>query len=84
MPDADGWQAAMQALMLVAELDGPSVVQALNRHVERVFEASRRGHHSGCRKLVRDPMTDNPRGRSIGRPFDRGEVPDGVPMRPVR
>ena len=41
--DAEEWQAAMQALLLVAEHDGPTmfarigVMRALNRHVERVF-----------------------------------------------
>jgi hypothetical protein len=41
--DADEWQAAMQALLLVAEQDGPAmfarigVMKALNRPVERVF-----------------------------------------------
>jgi dihydroorotase len=41
--DADEWQAAMQALLLVAEQDGPpmfariGIMRALNRHVERVF-----------------------------------------------
>jgi hypothetical protein len=42
--DAQEWQAAMEALMLVAERDGPTtfarigVMRALNRHVERIFE----------------------------------------------
>jgi hypothetical protein len=46
--DADEWQAAMEALLLVAEHDGPAmfarigVMRALNRHVERVFNPSRR------------------------------------------
>jgi len=45
--DADEWQAAMQALMLVAEHDGPAMLariemmEALDRHVERVFYPSR-------------------------------------------
>jgi hypothetical protein len=58
--DADEWQAAMQALMLVAEQDGPTmfarigVMRALNRHVERVFDSSRKDHHWGKRKLARD------------------------------
>jgi hypothetical protein len=40
--DAKDWQAAMPALLLVAELDGPElfarigIMRALNRHVERV------------------------------------------------
>jgi hypothetical protein len=42
--DAQEWQAAMEALMLVAEHDGPTtfarigVMRALNRHVERIFD----------------------------------------------
>jgi hypothetical protein len=54
------WQAAVQALLLVAERDGPTmfarsgVMRALNRHVERVFNASRKDHHWGRRKLARD------------------------------
>jgi hypothetical protein len=56
--DAEKWQAAMAALMLVAEHDGPTmfarigVMRALNRHVERVF--SRKDHHWGRRKLARN------------------------------
>jgi hypothetical protein len=58
--DAEEWQAAMQALMLVAEHNGPpmfariGVMQAINRHVERVFDPSRKDHHWGRRKLARD------------------------------
>jgi hypothetical protein len=58
--DAEEWQAAMQALLLVAEHDGPrmfariGVMRALNRHVERVFDPSRKDHHWGKRKLARD------------------------------
>jgi hypothetical protein len=54
------WQAAMQALILVAEHGGPTmfarvgVMRALNRHVERAFDSSRRGTHWGRRKLARD------------------------------
>jgi hypothetical protein len=50
----------MQALLLVAEHDGPTmfarigVMQAINRHVERVFNPSRKDKHWGCRKLARD------------------------------
>jgi hypothetical protein len=42
--DAEEWQAAMAALLLVADHDGLTmfarigVVRALNRHVERLFE----------------------------------------------
>jgi hypothetical protein len=42
--DADEWQAAMEALLLVAEHDGPPmfariIMRALNRHVERASSA---------------------------------------------
>jgi hypothetical protein len=53
-------QAAMEALILVAETGGPTmfarigVMRALNRHVERVFNANRKDHHWGRRKLARD------------------------------
>jgi hypothetical protein len=58
--DAEEWQAAMQALLLVAEHDGPpmfariGVMPALHRHVERVFDPSRNEKHWGRRKLARD------------------------------
>ena len=54
------WQAAIEALMLVVEQNGPSmfarigVMRALNRHVERVFDPSRKDHHWGRRKLKSD------------------------------
>jgi hypothetical protein len=54
------WQAAMRALLLVAEHDGPAmfarigVIRTLNRHVERVFNPSRKDKHWGRRKLARD------------------------------
>jgi hypothetical protein len=60
--DADEWQAAMQALLLVAERDGPTmfacigVMKALNRHIERVFNPSRKDTHWGRRKLKRDTL----------------------------
>jgi hypothetical protein len=46
--DAPEWQAAMEALLLVAERNGPTmfarigVMRALTRHVERVFNPSRK------------------------------------------
>jgi hypothetical protein len=58
--DAEERQAAMQALLLVAEHDGSTmfarigVMRALNRHVERVFDPSRKDHHWRRRKLARD------------------------------
>jgi len=57
---APEWQAAMDALILVAETSGPTmlarigVMRALNRHVERVFNPDRKDHHLGKRKLKRD------------------------------
>jgi hypothetical protein len=54
------WLAAMEALILVADLGGPTmfarigVMRALNRHVERVFNPDRKDHHWGKRKLKRD------------------------------
>jgi hypothetical protein len=58
--DAGEWQDAMKALMLVAEQDGPTMfaridmMRALNRHVERVFNPSRKDTKWGRRKLARD------------------------------
>jgi hypothetical protein len=58
--ETEEWQAAMQALLLVAEQNGPTmfarmgVMRALNRHVERVFNLERKETHWGKRKLARD------------------------------
>jgi len=58
--NAPEWQAAMQALMLVATHGGPTmlahigVMRALHRHVERVFDPSRKETHWGRAKLARD------------------------------
>ena len=58
--DAPEWQAAMEALLLVAELGGPTmfarigVMRALNRHHVRQFNPDRKDHHWGKRKLARD------------------------------
>jgi hypothetical protein len=57
---APEWQAAMEALILVATRNGPTmlarigVMRALNRHVERVFNPDRKDPHWGKRKLARD------------------------------
>ena len=54
------WQAAVEALLLVVELSGPTmmarigVMRALNRHVEWTFNPSRKDTHWGRRKLKRD------------------------------
>ena len=58
--DLDEWQAAVEALLLVVELNGPTMMarigmlRALNRHVERVFNSDRKDTHWGKRKLKRD------------------------------
>lgn len=55
--DADAWQAAVEALIHVAENDGPTmlarigIMRTLNRHIERVFDPSRKNPHWGGRKL---------------------------------
>ena len=57
--DADEWQAAMQALLLVAEQNGPpmftriGIMRALNRQVVREFNPSRKDPHWGRGKLKR-------------------------------
>jgi hypothetical protein len=57
---AQEWQAAMEALILVATHGGPTmlarigVMRALNRHVERVPDTSGKKTHWGKRKLARD------------------------------
>jgi hypothetical protein len=57
--EREEWQAAMEALILVVTLGGPTmfarigVMKALNRHVERVFDPSRKDRQ-GERKLIRD------------------------------
>jgi hypothetical protein len=56
----EAWQAAVEALLLVVEMSGPTmmarigVLRALNRNVERVFNPSRKDTHWGRRKLARD------------------------------
>jgi hypothetical protein len=58
--DAEEWQAAMEALLLVVELGGPvmfariGIMRALNRRAERVFNPSRKDPHWGRRPLARD------------------------------
>jgi hypothetical protein len=53
----DEWQAATEALLMAAEDRGPlmhariGMMRALNRHVERVLNASRKDTHWGKRKL---------------------------------
>ena len=58
--DISEWQAAMEALLLVVEHGGPpmfarvGVMRAINRHVEQVFNSSRKATHWGKRKLKWD------------------------------
>ncbi len=57
--EAREWQAAMEALILVATSGGPTmfarigVMRALNRNVEHVFNPDRKDHHWGHRNLAR-------------------------------
>lgn len=57
---APEWEAAMEALILVAESGGPTmlarigVMRALNRHVERVYNPDLKMPHWGKRKLKRE------------------------------
>jgi hypothetical protein len=57
---APEWQAAIEALMLVVELNGPTmfarigIMRALNRGQVRQFNPARKDHHWGKRKLKRD------------------------------
>jgi hypothetical protein len=57
---APEWQAAIEALMLVVDLNGPSmfarigVIKALNRGHVRQFNPARKDPHWGKRKLARD------------------------------
>jgi hypothetical protein len=61
--DADEWQAAMEALLLVAEHNGPTmlarigVMRALNRNVERVFNPSRKRKSFGTPETLRQCLT---------------------------
>jgi hypothetical protein len=58
--DLDEWQTAVETMILVATLGGPTmfarigVMRALSRNVERVFNPDRNDTHWGKRKLKRD------------------------------
>ncbi len=64
LPDEESsaaeWQAAIEALILVVELGGPTmfarigVMRALNRGYVREFNPSGKTHHWGRKKLKRD------------------------------
>ena len=61
--EAQEWQAAMEALILVATSGGPTifarigVLRALNRKVERVFNADRKDYHLGTAEAGKGPTT---------------------------
>jgi hypothetical protein len=58
--ESAAWQAAIEALLLVADLGGPTmfarigILKALNRHVPRAFNPDRKDHRWGKPKLKRD------------------------------
>jgi hypothetical protein len=58
--DLKEWQAAVEALLLIVELNGPTmmarigIMRALNRGYVREFNPSRKDTHWGRRKLKRD------------------------------
>jgi hypothetical protein len=60
---APEWQAAIEALMLVVELVGPTmmarigVMRALNRHQVREFTDTGKKHHWGQAQAEERPMT---------------------------
>src|ERR1700739_5169969 len=64
------WQAAIEALMLVADRGGPTmfarigVMRALNRHVERVFDPSRKETQAQTRAI---DEAGSRQGRSMSR-----------------
>jgi hypothetical protein len=58
--DLPEWQAAAEALLMAVEDRGPlmhariGMLRALNRHVEPVFDSSRKNTHWGKLRLKRD------------------------------
>jgi hypothetical protein len=58
--DTAEWQAAMESLLLVVEFGGRTmfarigVMRALNRHVERMFDPTRKDPRWDKRKLARE------------------------------
>jgi hypothetical protein len=58
--DLEEWQTVTEELIIAAEDRGPlmhtrnGMLRALNRHVERVFDPSRKDTHWERRKLKRD------------------------------
>ena len=61
--DLEEWQAAVEALLLVVELSGPTmmarigILRALNRNVERTLGSSRQRHALGKAEAQEGPMT---------------------------
>jgi hypothetical protein len=61
------WQAAMEALILVVTLGGPTMhahvgmLRALNRDVERVFNPDRKDPHWGKEEAEKDEQPRYPR-----------------------
>jgi hypothetical protein len=83
--DLEEWQAAVEALLLVVELNGPTLMarigmlRALNRHVERVFNPSRKDTHweSASRSGTREqaPKYEKPSPK-VPRKIQRTEKPE--------
>jgi hypothetical protein len=69
--DLPEWQAAIEALMLVADRGGPTmfarigVMRALYRHVERLFDPSRKEKHWRQRNSRAIDEAGSRRGRSM-------------------
>jgi hypothetical protein len=69
LPKADQqlneWQTAIECMMLVVELGGPTMfarigmMKALNRHVERPFNPDRKDMHWGRRKRMNNEVIPN-------------------------
>jgi hypothetical protein len=83
--DLEEWQVAVEALLLVVELNGPTmmarigIMRALNRGCVREFNSSRNDTHWGRRKLSVTNDTGNGRTKTPfqGGPLQRGHLPNG-------
>ena len=75
------WQAAIEALMLVADLGGPTMfarigmMKALNRHVERVFDPSRKEKLGQTQTRARSMMQEGRRHGSAIASIQQQELP---------
>jgi hypothetical protein len=73
--EAEAWQAAMESLILVATLGGPTmfarigVMRALNRHVDRVFAPIAQRQALGKAEAKEGSMTGQSDGRTMGLQF---------------